>query len=108
MQELLRHSSLRSTLDVYTQAITPSKYAAQNTVMSIVLSAQGIQSAAKLAAKWLAEINDKKGTKRTQIYVLLHPLRFPAIPENSFGRNGGDDGTRTRGLCRDSDQSGRN
>jgi integrase len=29
MQELLRHSSLRSTLDVYTQAVTPSKHAAQ-------------------------------------------------------------------------------
>jgi hypothetical protein len=26
MQELLRHSTLRSTLDVYTQAITPAKH----------------------------------------------------------------------------------
>lgn len=42
MQELLRHSSLRSTLDVYTQAITPSKHAAQAAVMSLVLSATGI------------------------------------------------------------------
>jgi integrase len=41
MQELLRHSSLRSTLDVYTQAITPSKQAAQEAVMSLVLSANG-------------------------------------------------------------------
>lgn len=41
MQELLRHSSLRSTLDVYTQAITPSKHAAQAAVMSLVLSASG-------------------------------------------------------------------
>jgi len=39
MQELLRHSSLRSTLDVYTQAMTPSKKAAQDAVMSLVLSA---------------------------------------------------------------------
>ena len=46
MQELLRHSSPRSTLDVYTQAITPSKHAAQNAVMSLVLSARGIRSAA--------------------------------------------------------------
>ena len=29
MQELLRHSTLRSTLDVYTQAVTPAKHAAQ-------------------------------------------------------------------------------
>jgi integrase len=36
MQELLRHSSLRSTLDVYTQAITPSKHAAQAAVMSLL------------------------------------------------------------------------
>jgi hypothetical protein len=42
MQELLRHSSLRSTLDVYTQAITPSKQAAPDAVMSLVLSAKGL------------------------------------------------------------------
>lgn len=42
MQELLRHSSLRSTLDVYTQAMTPSKLAAQDAVMSLVLSANYI------------------------------------------------------------------
>jgi hypothetical protein len=40
MQELLRHSSLRSTLDVYTQAITPAKHAAQAAVMSLVFSPQ--------------------------------------------------------------------
>jgi integrase len=39
MQELLRHSSLRSTLDVYTQAITPAKHAAQAAVMSLVFAA---------------------------------------------------------------------
>jgi integrase len=38
MQELLRHSSLRSTLDIYTQAITPAKHAAQAAVMSLVFS----------------------------------------------------------------------
>lgn len=39
MKELLRHSSLRSTLDVYTQAMMPSKKAAQDAVMSLVLGA---------------------------------------------------------------------
>jgi integrase len=39
IQELLRHSSLRSTPDVYTQAITPAKHAAQAAVMSLVMSA---------------------------------------------------------------------
>ena len=38
MQELLRHSSLRSTLDIYTQAITPAKHAAQRVVLSLVFS----------------------------------------------------------------------
>ena len=36
MQELLRHSSPRSTLDVYTQAITPAKHAAQAAVLSLM------------------------------------------------------------------------
>ena len=38
MQELLRHSSFRSTLDVYTQAVTPAKYAAQAAVLLLVFS----------------------------------------------------------------------
>lgn len=38
MQELLRHSSFRSTLDGYTQAVMPAKHAAQAAVMSLVFS----------------------------------------------------------------------
>ena len=38
MQELLRHSSLRSTLDVYTQAISPAKHAAQAAVLALVFA----------------------------------------------------------------------
>ena len=38
MQELVRHSSLRSTLDVYTQAVTPAKHAAQAAVVSLIFS----------------------------------------------------------------------
>jgi integrase len=38
MQERLRHSSLRSTLDIYTQAITPAKHAAQAAVLALVFS----------------------------------------------------------------------
>jgi len=40
MQELLRHSTIRSTLDVYTQAITPAKQNAQAAVMSLVFSSE--------------------------------------------------------------------
>jgi integrase len=36
MQELLRHSSFRSTLDVYRQAVTPAKHAAEAAVMSLL------------------------------------------------------------------------
>ena len=35
MQELMRHSSLRTTLDVYTQAVGPAKRAAQAAVLSL-------------------------------------------------------------------------
>ena len=45
MQELLRHSSLRSTLDVYTQAISPAKHAAQAAVLALVLASETNSSA---------------------------------------------------------------
>jgi len=41
MQELLRHSTLRSTMDIYTQAVTPAKHSAQAAVMSLVFSSSG-------------------------------------------------------------------
>lgn len=63
MQDLLRHSSMRSTLDVYTQAITPSKHAAQDAVLSLVLSARGIQPAARFATNSRRE-STQKGHKR--------------------------------------------
>ena len=40
MQELLRHSSLRSTLDIYTQAISPAKHAAQAAVLALVFPSE--------------------------------------------------------------------
>jgi len=40
MQELLRHSSLRSTSDVYTQAISPAKHAAQAAVLDLVFASE--------------------------------------------------------------------
>lgn len=47
MQELLRHSSLRSTLDLYTQAITTAKHAAQAAVMSLVFSKSDVEMRAE-------------------------------------------------------------
>lgn len=37
MQELLRHASIRVTLDTYTQAVTPAKRAAQSAVVSLFM-----------------------------------------------------------------------
>ena len=36
MQELLRHSSSKMTLDVYAQALTPTKRAAQRKVVAMI------------------------------------------------------------------------
>jgi hypothetical protein len=36
----MRHSSLRSTIDIYTQAVTPAKRAAQAAVLSLVFPAE--------------------------------------------------------------------
>jgi len=38
MQALRQHSTLRSPLDVYTQAVTPAKHAAQAAVVALVFS----------------------------------------------------------------------
>src|SRR6516162_8278130 len=40
MPELLRHSSLRSTLDIYTQAVMPAKHAAQAARLSLVFASK--------------------------------------------------------------------
>jgi len=47
MQELLRHSSLRSTLEIYTQAVTPAKREAQAAVLSLVFSPEAKTEAVK-------------------------------------------------------------
>jgi len=72
MQELLRHSTLRSTLDVYTQAITPAKHAAQAAVVSLVFSS-GANGGQKTAATY-TEKGHKKGAQR----VLFAPLMVSA------------------------------
>jgi hypothetical protein len=46
MQEMMRHSSLRSTLDIYTQAVTPAKLEAQAAVLSLVFSPEAESSVA--------------------------------------------------------------
>ena len=38
MQELMRHSTIRVTLDTYTQAVTTEKRAAQTAVVSLLIT----------------------------------------------------------------------
>ena len=45
VQELLRHANSRITLDVYTQAVTSNKLAAQSKVVSMIVSNTGTLSA---------------------------------------------------------------
>ena len=44
MQELMRHSSLRTTLNVYMQAVTPAKHEAQAAVLSLVFPLQVVRA----------------------------------------------------------------
>src|SRR5580658_10195132 len=64
-------------------------------------SSRGVRS-----VKYHTNVTNKKDTKGAQICVLLHPPWFPPNNPKSFGMNGGDDGARTRDLCRDRLESG--
>ena len=107
MQELLRHSTLRSTLDVYTQAITPAKTCSSGSGLVVGVF---VRSEGNVTTVWLQredhrgrELTGQKGTqKRAQKRALLGPRWFRHNSRKWFRKNGGDDGTRTRGLCRDS------
>jgi integrase len=49
VQELLRHSSSRITMDIYAQAQMPAKRAAQQKVVEMVRSAKTAPEAKKMA-----------------------------------------------------------
>jgi hypothetical protein len=53
---------------------------------------------ARQAQNTLGKTVQKRAPKR----ALLHPRWFQGNQPNSFGKDGGDDETRTRDLCRDS------
>ncbi len=79
MQELLRHSSLRSTLDVYTQAISPAKHAAQAAVLALLFASETNSTAlvkvVKLVKAELVKMAliDGKGCKKVQSCTLFAP-----------------------------------
>jgi len=91
MQELLRHSTIRVTLDTYTQAVTTEKRNAHDAVVSFCSR---------------RKCNDKQTRLETvekdvPILCLFVPTRNLGTLAKSLIVNGGDDGSRTRGLCRD-------
>ncbi len=96
VQELLRHANSRITLDVYTQAVNSNKRAAQSKVVKMMVSKRG------------SEVESEKHSQNAGSSGLIVPLLCPDfvvtlgpyVPK-SFGMNGGDDGARTRDLCRD-------
>ena len=65
VQELLRHANSRITLDIYTQAVTPAKRAAQTKVVEMILP----KSRAERAGR-----NPRKGSD-----FLIEPFRTHAV-----------------------------
>jgi integrase len=72
MQELLRHSSLRSTLDIYTQAISPAKHAAQAAVLALVFDSEPSSPALAVNPPRVdAALIEKKGCRKG---AKMHPF----------------------------------
>jgi integrase len=44
VQELLRHSSIRVTMDIYTQAVTATKRRAQSKVVELIVPRKGAET----------------------------------------------------------------
>jgi hypothetical protein len=81
MQELMRHSSLRSTLDIYAQAITPAKHAAQAAVVSLMFppgsSSAAVADSAELRPQSV-DIREVSG-RRTQMGRKTAPFLHPSV-----------------------------
>ena len=78
VQSILRHSKIQTTLDLYTQEDSDETWAAQGEFLNAV----GMSTTVNL-----------------KLWVQLWVGVFGATPDNSFKKNGGDDGTRTIPPC---------
>jgi hypothetical protein len=85
-QELLCHANSRITLDIYTRAISATKREANNRLMTMVLEA-GKRKAPSAPSPAPSRVGLDFATFHTPLIL--------------FGLYGGDDGARTRDLCRD-------
>ena len=85
VQELLRHANARVTMDVYAQAMMPAKRAGRANLFV-----------------WCSEMASKKLRPLRSMDGRLWTFLENVCLRQGLEKNGGDDGTRTRGLCRDS------
>ena len=81
MQDILGHSQIQTTLDLYTDEDRDEMIAAQE--------------------KLLDGVGFESGSVQLKLWVGMWVGVFGVTPDNSLRKNGGDDGTRTRDLCRD-------
>ncbi len=99
VQELLRHANSRITLDVYTQAVNSTKRAAQSKVVQMIVPGVGHKRGHKAGPS----TNGYRSVIRLLcpycVLICLSPRSHTF--HKFFGMYGGDDGARTRDLCRD-------
>ena len=88
---LLRHSTIRVTLDTYTQAVNGKAKCAGGSCRALVPR----KNAGDVSSAWKNSIS---GT----YFVPFLPTRKWSTFGKFFRKNDGDDETRTRDLCRDS------
>jgi integrase len=88
-QELLRHANSRITMELYQQAVSEEKRLAQNQAF------RGLLGEVACSAPFSTLEGGKKAT-------------ITAINPSNSDVYGGDDGARTRDLCRDSEKEGLN
>ena len=90
VQELLRHANSRITLDVYTQAVNSNKRPAQSKVENMRQKVE--ENTRKLGRSGLTgPLSDHDLIVTVGRQLILSTLES----------TGGDDGARTRDLCRD-------
>ncbi|HEX4020984.1 MAG TPA: hypothetical protein VHX63_07570 [Acidobacteriaceae bacterium] len=91
----LRYANSRITLEVYTQAVGSNKRAAQSNVVRMMIPGVGQNRVRWTRKKPALELNGPLSDPD-----LIVTYRSP-FDSKSFRIYGGDDGARTRDLCRD-------
>jgi len=108
VQGLLRHANSRITLDVYTQAVNSNKRAAQSKVVRMMVSSAGTKVANVGTTDSKKQAQNAGEESYCARIVPRFRCHFRSILRKSFGMYGGDDGARTRDLCRDSTEASSN